>query len=74
VAHAQRALKYSEAPEYYDALACAYAEMGNFQQARQTLQQAIKFFPQSDRVNSMKERLELFQKRKPYREDWKPQS
>ena len=72
VAYAQRALKESESAENYDILAAAYAEMGEFQKARDTLEAGIKFFGDSSRLPEMQERLLLYREKKKYREDWRP--
>jgi tetratricopeptide (TPR) repeat protein len=70
VAFAQKALKENESAETYDILAAAYAEMGNFQKAQNLLREAIKKFPESPRIPVMRERLELFKQKKPFREVW----
>lgn len=70
VAFGRRALKENETVEHYDVLAAGYAEMGNFEKARETSEKGIKYFPDSPRVAEMKNRLELYKEKKKYREDW----
>jgi tetratricopeptide (TPR) repeat protein len=70
VAFAQKALTENESPETYDILAAAYAEMGNFHKARNLLQEGIKKFPDSSRIPVMRERLGLYNDKKPFREVW----
>lgn len=72
VTYAQRALKESESAEHYDVLAAAYAEMGEFQKAKDTLEAGMKFFSESSRLPDMRERLVLYRKKMKYREDWRP--
>lgn len=54
----------------YDILAAGYAEMGNFAQARDLLMKGIKFYPQSPRIPEMKQRLDLYNQKKKFREVW----
>ncbi|MDX6766770.1 MAG: hypothetical protein SFU85_08260 [Candidatus Methylacidiphilales bacterium] len=72
VAYGQKALKEAESLENYDILAAAYAEMSNFQQARQVLMAGMKKFPESPRLAEARSRLELYNQKKPYREVWLP--
>lgn len=58
----------------YDILAAGYAEMGNFAQARDLLMKGIKFYPQSPRIPEMKERLDLYNQKKKFREIWLEES
>jgi tetratricopeptide (TPR) repeat protein len=67
---AQRALREQESADHYDILAAAYAEMGNFEQARQTLDRGIKKFPDSPRIPAMKNRMKLYLERKKFQETW----
>lgn len=71
VAYAQKAVRASETAENYDLLAAGYAEMGNFSQARNTLARAIKLFPNSSHLDEMKKRLDLYQQKKKFTQDWK---
>lgn len=70
VALAQRALKEQPSAEAYDMLAAGYAEMKNFGKAQENIRTAIKLFPDSPRLTSMQERLELYKSHKPWREIW----
>lgn len=70
VAYAQKLNKENPSAETYDYLAAAYAEMGNFQKAQDELRTALKKFPDSPRLPEMKERLELYKQKKPYRDQW----
>lgn len=72
VSYAQRALTGSETAENYDVLAAAYAEMGDFQKAHDTMEKGLKFYPNSPRAAAMRARLAIYNKRKKYREDWSP--
>ncbi|MFZ5807289.1 MAG: hypothetical protein ACOY3I_08800 [Verrucomicrobiota bacterium] len=72
VAFGQRALRESESIEHYDVLAAGYAEMNNFEQAKNTLERGIKYFSDNPRVPDMKKRLDLYKQKKKYREDWSP--
>jgi tetratricopeptide (TPR) repeat protein len=55
---------------YLDTLAAAYAEAGDFESAVKFQAQAIELGPASDdRRAGMHKRLELYRKKKPYRED-----
>jgi tetratricopeptide (TPR) repeat protein len=72
VAYAEKALSISESAENYDILAAGYAEMGNFQQARQMIDRGIKYFPNSPQIPAMQEHLALYLKKKKYRENWSP--
>jgi tetratricopeptide (TPR) repeat protein len=73
VAYAQKVLKEEESAEAYDLLAAAYAEMRNYQRARDYVLEGLKKFPEDERATVMKERFELYRQRKPYHEDWKVQ-
>lgn len=70
VAYARKAMKESPSAETYDILAAAYAEMNDFQRARNTVLEAIKRFPDSPRVAAMRKRLALYNQKKAYRESW----
>jgi len=70
VAYARKAMKESPSVETYDILAAAYAEMNDFQRARNTVLEGIKRFPDSPRVPAMRERLALYNQKKAYRESW----
>lgn len=70
VAFAQKALKDSPSADTYDILAAAYAEMGNFQKAQNVLIEGLKKYPDAPRATAMKERLELYKQKKPFREQW----
>jgi tetratricopeptide (TPR) repeat protein len=70
VAYASKAMKERKSAETYDILAAAYAEMNDFQRARNTVLEGIKRFPDSPRVPAMRERLALYNQKKPYRESW----
>jgi tetratricopeptide (TPR) repeat protein len=70
VAFAQKAFKESESAETYDILAAAYAEMGNFQRARNLLLEGMKKYPDSPRIPAMKKRLALYNEKKPFRDVW----
>lgn len=72
VAYGQKALKDSESADTHDILAAAYAEMGNFQKARDLLMAGMKKYPDSPRLPAMRERLELYNQKKPYRDEWLP--
>lgn len=72
VSFAQRALRESETIEHYDVLAAGYAEMNNFERAKDTIEKGIKYFPDSPRIEVMRERLALYKKRKKFRENWDP--
>lgn len=74
VAYAQKALTENESAETYDILAAAYAEMGNFQRARNLLLEGMKKFPDSPRIPAMRERLNLYNDKKPFREVWLDES
>jgi tetratricopeptide (TPR) repeat protein len=55
---------------YVDTLAAAYAEAGDFDQAVKWEQYALKITPsqtQQSVIDAMRERLELYKDRKPYR-------
>ena len=66
--HALRACEISqwENPKYYDALAAAYAECGNFPQANKWLSKAMKRAPASV-LPTLQQRLKLYQTNQPYR-------
>ncbi len=70
VAYAQKALNEQPSPEAYDMLAAGYAEMGNYGKAQENIRAAIKLFPDSPRIPALKQRLILYQSRKPWREVW----
>jgi tetratricopeptide (TPR) repeat protein len=70
VAYAQKLNTENPSAETHDYLAAAYAEMGNFQKAQDELRVAIKKFPDSPRLPAIKERLELYKQKKPYRDQW----
>jgi tetratricopeptide (TPR) repeat protein len=70
VVFAQRVLESGQTPEGLDLLAAGYAEMGNFQQARETLMRALKSFPDASNAAGMRTRLELNTNRQRFREEW----
>jgi tetratricopeptide (TPR) repeat protein len=70
VVYAQRVLESGETPEGLDLLAAGYAEMGNFQQAREALMRAIKTYPDAPNLDSIRKRLDLNTNRQKYREEW----
>jgi len=72
VAYGQKALKDNESADTYDILAAAYAEMGNFQKARDLLMAGMKKYADSPRLPAMREHLELYNQKKPYRDEWLP--
>jgi tetratricopeptide (TPR) repeat protein len=73
VAYAQKAHREGETDETFDILAAAYAEMGNFQMARNLLLEAKKKFPDSARMNLIDQRLALYNEKKPFRDQWLPE-
>jgi tetratricopeptide (TPR) repeat protein len=57
---------------YLDTLAAAYAEMGDFDQATKWETEALHLaHGDAERIEKAKQRLALYQQRKPYREDYK---
>jgi|GEM_PF-4683692 len=72
VSYGDKAVSYTDSAENYDVLAAGYAEMGNFQKARDTLMEGLKYFPNSERAKGMKERLKLYENHKKFRDDWWP--
>jgi tetratricopeptide (TPR) repeat protein len=70
VVFAQRVLESGETPEGLDLLAAGYAEMGNYQQAREALMRAVKNFPTAPNLDGIRKRLDLYGNRQRYREEW----
>ncbi|MEM1157884.1 MAG: tetratricopeptide repeat protein [Verrucomicrobiota bacterium] len=70
VAYANKAMKERESAETFDILGAAYAEMKDYQRARNMVLEGLKRFPDSPRAEAMKKRLELYNQKKPYREQW----
>jgi tetratricopeptide (TPR) repeat protein len=70
VALAQKLISIRPSIENADLLAAGYAQMGNFQLARDTLSTAIKKYPESPRLPAVKERLALYNQKKKYEENW----
>lgn len=70
VAYAKKAMKERESAETFDILGAAYAEMNDFQRARNMVLEGLKRFPDSPRSEAMRERLELYNRKKPFREVW----
>jgi tetratricopeptide (TPR) repeat protein len=70
VAYGQKALTENDTIDNHDILAAAYAEMGNFQKARNLLLAGMKKYPDSPRIPAMQSRLELYNQKKPYRDEW----
>lgn len=70
VGYAQKAAREAESAETLDILAAAYAEMGNFSQSRNIILAAVKKYPDSPRIPAMRERLELYNQKKPFRDVW----
>lgn len=68
----QKLLRESPSAETYDILAAGYAQMGNFQMARNMIQEGLKLFPDTDRRADMEMRLALYNSRKPFIEEWVP--
>ncbi|QDT34055.1 tetratricopeptide repeat protein [Thalassoglobus polymorphus] len=62
---ASRSAKYRN-PEYLDTLAAAYAEIGNFEKAIETVQTAIEIFGDGDMKDASVERLELYRQEKSF--------
>jgi len=72
VAYGQKALTENDSIDNHDILAAAYAEMGNFQKARDLLLAGMKKYPDSPRIPAMQSRLEIYNQKKPYRDEWLP--
>jgi tetratricopeptide (TPR) repeat protein len=70
VALAQKLMTARPSPENADLLAAGYAQMGNFQQARNVLSNAIKLYPDSPRIPVLQQRLDLYNQKKKYEENW----
>ncbi|MEM6822794.1 MAG: hypothetical protein AAF558_12745, partial [Verrucomicrobiota bacterium] len=70
VAYGRKALKERESAETFDILGAAYAEMNDFQRARNMVLEGIKRFPDSKRIPAMRERLVLYKQKEPFRESW----
>ncbi|MGF1678327.1 MAG: tetratricopeptide repeat protein [Candidatus Methylacidiphilales bacterium] len=70
VAFAHKALKERESDETFDVLGAAYAEMRDYQRARNAVLEALKRFPDSPRAEAMRGRLALYNEKKPFRESW----
>ncbi len=68
----QKLLRESPSAETYDILAAGYAQMGNFQMARNMIQEGLKLFPETERRVEMETRLGLYNSRKPFIEEWVP--
>jgi tetratricopeptide (TPR) repeat protein len=68
VENAERALQLSEGqfPEWYEILAAAYAEAGNFEKAIEYQNRCLEK-AEGEHALEMKKRLELYQSRTPYR-------
>jgi tetratricopeptide (TPR) repeat protein len=71
---AQQAVELSkgEEPMYLDSLAMAYAEEGKFPQATETAQHALQLARernQTDLVNALGAKIDLYQSGQPYRDD-----
>jgi serine/threonine-protein kinase len=56
---------------YLDTLAAAYAEIGDFQQARQWQKKALAANTDEKRTRELRSRLDLYERNKPYREELK---
>lgn len=72
VTYGTKAVTFAESAEHYDVLAAGYAEMGNFQRARDSILRGFKLAPDDARLKGMQERLKLYNDRKKYRDDWWP--
>lgn len=70
VAYAQKAMNERQSAETFDILGAAYAEMNNFQRARNLVLEGLKRYPESPRAEAMRKRLELYNDKKPFREVW----
>ncbi|MDR1303999.1 MAG: hypothetical protein LBK76_02130 [Verrucomicrobiales bacterium] len=70
VAYAFKALREQESADAYDMLAAGYAEMGNYGKAQENIRIAIKRYPDSGRSQLLREHLELYKQRKPWRTVW----
>ena len=70
VAYAKKAMKERQSAETFDILGAAYAEMKDYQRARNMVLEGLKRFPESPRAEAMKKRLELYNDKKPFREQW----
>lgn len=70
VAYAKKAMKERQSAETFDILAAAYAEMRDYQRARNMVLEGLKRFPDSPRADAMRERLELYNNKKAFREEW----
>jgi len=70
VAYAKKAMKERESAETFDILGAAYAEMKDYQRARNMVLEGLKRFPDSPRAEVMKQRLDLYNDKKPFREEW----
>ncbi len=70
VAYAKKAMKERESAETFDILGAAYAEMNDFQRARNMVLEGLKRFPDSPRAGEMKKRLDLYNQKKSFREQW----
>ncbi|GAB4240099.1 MAG: hypothetical protein OHK005_02010 [Candidatus Methylacidiphilales bacterium] len=68
----QKLLRESPSAETYDILAAGYAQMGNFQMARNMILEGLKLYPETDRRQEMETRLALYKVRKPFIEEWVP--
>ena len=72
---AERAIALSDGsqPFVLDTLAMAYAESGRFDDAQQTVRQALERASASQEtevLSAMQDRLKLYQSHQPYREDF----
>jgi tetratricopeptide (TPR) repeat protein len=70
VAYALKALREQESADAYDMLAAGYAEMGNYGRAQENIRTAIKLYPDSGRSQMLRDHLELYKNRKPWRTAW----
>ena len=74
--HQERAIQYAERAvalggkedyRYLDTLAAALANNGNFDQAKSTIQEALKVVPEAQK-KPLEDRLALYNKNQPYRQ------
>ncbi|MEE3327757.1 MAG: tetratricopeptide repeat protein [Myxococcota bacterium] len=74
---AQRAVETAPSLETIDALAAAYAELGRFEEASRTLQAGLalpQVKAQVSRATAMRDRLSLYQARRPFHQSPRPHS
>lgn len=72
ISYGNKAVSFADSAENYDVLAAGYAELGNFQKARDSIMQGMKYYPEDPRIKGMKERLKLYIDHQKFRDDWWP--